>query len=91
MLAVMPGVTARSELHRLKVETDNAAGDVKAGLALQAQRLKCVGVLRTAPHQIAAATQAERDVAAHAAIVSGEIATTDLPGWRVHRRNRALA
>jgi len=85
MMAVMPAVTARGELHRLKVKTDNAAGHIDTGLALEAQRLKRVGVLRAAPQQIAAAADEERDVAADAAVVAGEIAAAEALGRCMHR------
>ena len=80
----MAAVTARCELHRLEVEADDAAGHIDAGLALQAERLKREGVLRTAPQQVAATADAERDVAAHAAVVAGEVAGADAPGRRMH-------
>ncbi len=85
MLAVMPAVTARGELHRLEVETDNAAGHVDAGLALNAQGLKREGILRAADQQVTAAADAERNVTAHAAVVAGKVAATDALGRCMHR------
>jgi DNA polymerase-3 subunit alpha len=65
-------------------EADNAAGHIHAGLALQAERLKREGVLRTAPQQVAAAAETERDIAADAAIVAGEVAAADTAGRRMN-------
>jgi hypothetical protein len=45
------------ESHRLEIEADNTAADVHAGLALQAERLKREGILRTTPEQVAAAAE----------------------------------
>ena len=72
-----------------KLEADDAAGYVHAGLALQAERLKREGILRTAPQQVAAAAEEERGVAAHTAVAAGEIARANAPGWRMHGPRKA--
>jgi hypothetical protein len=89
MTTMMPRMPARSEVSWLKVEANNTTGNVHPGLALQAERLKREGIGRTAEQQVAAAAQPERDVAAHAAVVAGEIAAADALGWRVHSPSEA--
>ena len=48
------------EPNRLQVDIRYAGRDVQAGLALQADRLQRVGILRTADQEIAAAADTDR-------------------------------
>ena len=55
------------------------AGDVQSGLALHAERLQRIGILRTADEEIAAEADADRGIGADAAIIAGKIAAADRP------------
>src|SRR5260370_37729428 len=84
-MPVMPVRTAGPEPHRLQFDIGDASGDVQPGLALHADRLQRVGILRTANQEIAAATDADRRVGTNAAVIAGEIAASDPGGPRVNR------
>src|SRR6202790_840034 len=84
---VMPviGPAAAADPPRFRLDFGDAARDVQAGLALHAERLQRVGVLRTADQEVAAATNPDRSVGADAAVIAGEIARSNPPGRRIHR------
>ena len=73
------------EPNRLQFDIRDAGRDIEPGLALQADRLQRVGILRTADQEIAAAADTDRRVGADAAIVAGEFAAAKPAGRRVHR------
>src|SRR5258708_12310926 len=84
-MPVMPVRTAGPEPHRLQFDIGDTSGDVQPGLALQADRVQRVGLLRTANQEIAAATDADGRVGADAAVIAGEIAASNPGGRRVDR------
>src|ERR1700754_2962988 len=86
MTDVMP---AAPERHRRQFEIGNPRRDVEPGLALYADRLQRVGILRTADQKIAPATDADRRVGADAAVIAGKIAASNPVGRRVHRPGQA--
>ena len=73
-MLVMPGSTAAPEPDRLQLDIGDAGRDVQAGLALHADRLQRVGILRTTDQEIAAEADADRGIGADAAIIAGEVA-----------------
>ena len=85
MPVLMPmGRTARVP-DRLQFEAGDAGGDVQAGLALHADRLQRVGILRSADQKITAAADTHGSIGAEAAIRAGEIAAPDPAVRRIHR------
>jgi hypothetical protein len=72
------------EPNRPQFEAGDTGGDVQPGLALHAERLQRVGILRPADQKIAAATDTDRGVGADATIIAGEIAASDPDGRRIH-------
>src|ERR1700733_867584 len=74
-----------SDLDRLQIDTGNSGRDVQPGLALHADRLQRVGILRTADQKITAEADADRGVGADAAVIARESAASN-PAFRcVHR------
>ena len=68
MMTVMTAmVNAPTEHDRLEVEIGDAGRDIQSGLALHAQRLQGVGILRTANQEVAAAADSDRRIGADAA------------------------
>ena len=74
-----------TDLDRLQIDTGNSGGDVQPGLALYADRLQRVGILRTADQKITAETDSDRGIGADAAVIAGELTTSNLAGRCVHR------
>src|SRR5471030_3168603 len=83
MPAIMPA--AMREPDRLQLDIGYSGRDVQPGLALQADRLQCVGIGRAADQEVAAAPDANRGVGANAAIIAGEIAASNPARRRIHR------
>src|SRR5882762_6719077 len=82
----MTGVMAtRPKLDRRQFKIGDPGRDIEPGLALHADRLQRIGILRTADQQVAAATDSHRRVSADAAVFSGEIVASKSVGWRVNR------
>ena len=52
VVTVMPARTVVAD--RLEIDAGNAGRDVEAGLALHADRLQCIGVVRTAEQEVTA-------------------------------------
>ena len=77
MTAVVIVTTRAADAHRLEVERGDAGGDVEAGLALHAERLQRVGILRTTDQEVAAAADADGRIGADAAIAAGEFAAAE--------------
>src|SRR5580700_514939 len=89
VMAVVPVRTAAAEPDRLQFDVGDACRDVQTGLALYADRLQCVGILRTADQEGAAAADADRRVGADAAIIAGEIAASYPVGRRINRPGKS--
>src|SRR5580704_7591193 len=85
MVIMMPAVTAMRELDRLQVDIGNAGRNVQPGLALHAERLQRVGILRTADQEVAAASDPYRRVGADPAVVARELAAPNPAARCVHR------
>src|ERR1700722_9136073 len=86
---MMVTIAAMREPHRLQFDVGHAGRDVEPGLALHADRLQRVGILRTADQEIAAAADPDRGVGADAAVIAGEIAAADPVGRGAHRPGQA--
>src|SRR3569623_1822817 len=84
MVTVTLGMTAMDVANRAQLEVHDTAGDVEAGLALQAEGLQREGVGRTANQEVAAAADADRGIAANAAVAAGQVTRTDLGGRGMH-------
>src|SRR5713226_478885 len=85
MAVIMPARTAAREADRLQLETGDAGRDVQPGLALHADWLQRIGIRRTADQKITAAADADRSVGADAAIIAGELTSSNSAGRRIHR------
>src|SRR5450432_4405995 len=85
VVMVMSERTAMGETDRLQFDIGNAGGDVQAGLALHADGLQRVGILRTADQKIAAAADPDRRVGADATVIARQIATSHPAGRRIDR------
>src|SRR5580704_14483948 len=83
MPVIMPAAVTGPE--RLQLDIGDTGGDVQSGLALHADRLQRVGILRTADQEITAATDADRRVGADAAVIAAEFAATDPSHRCIHR------
>src|SRR3981189_17963 len=81
----VPARPAGAGPERLQLDIGNSRRDVQPGLALHADRLQRVGILRTANQKVAAAADPDRRVGADATVIAREMATSDPPGRRVHR------
>src|SRR5882757_3536705 len=65
MMTVMQAMMDASAEHdRLEVEIGDAGRDIQAGLALHAQRLQGIGILRTANQEVAATADTDGGVGA---------------------------
>src|ERR1700716_1211204 len=82
---MVPNGSAAREPDLLQFEAGDAGGDVQAGLALHADRLQGVGILRPAEQKVTAPPDADRCIGADAAITAGEFAASDPAGRRIHR------
>src|SRR5262249_11412458 len=78
---------ARGVALRLILQRDlcNAAGDIEARTAFEAQGLEREGLLEAADEHIGADPDAHRGAAAHAAIIPGERSLADIGGRRENR------
>ena len=81
----VPARSARRKSERLQFEISDAGRDVQPGLALHAERLQCVGILRPADKKVAAATDPDRCIGADATVITREVAASNPAGRRVHR------
>ena len=79
----MMKTVARGNLDRLELKAGDAGCDVKAGLALHADRLQCIGIRRAADQEIAATADADRCSGANAARKCRR-ARRARTGWSVH-------
>src|SRR5579863_8196327 len=70
MVPVMPA----PELDRRQFDIRDAGRDIQPGLALHAERLQPVGILRTADQKVAAETDTDRRVGAQATVIAREFA-----------------
>jgi hypothetical protein len=70
--AVRPNI-----FNRLQCETDDAAGHVETGLALQTDRLEREGVGRASDEKVAAAADTDGSIAADAAVIAAQLARSD--------------
>ena len=70
---------------RLQLDVGDSGRDVQPGLALQADGLQRVSILRTANQEVAAAADFDRGIGADAAIVAGKLAASDPAHRRVDR------
>jgi hypothetical protein len=77
--------TAMRELDRLQFDIGDAGSDIQPGLALHADRLQRIGVLRPADQKIAAAADPDRCVGADATVIAREIAASNPAGRCIHR------
>jgi len=66
---MMVTIAAMREPHRLQFDVGHAGRNVEPGLALHADRLQRIGILRTADQEIAAAADPDRGVGADAAVM----------------------
>ena len=81
---MVPVPAAMPEFNRLEVEAGDARRHIQSGLALQADRLQSVGIVRATDQEIAAAANAYRRIGADAAIGAGEFAKAEPRGWCVN-------
>jgi hypothetical protein len=82
MVVIRP---AMPEPDWLQFDIGDAGRDIQPGLALHADRLQRVGMLRTADQKIAAETDANGSVGADPAIIARKLAASDPAGRRIHR------
>src|ERR1700730_9022087 len=85
MPARVPARTTVPKPDRLQLDIGNAGGDVQAGLALHADGLQRVGILRTADQKITAAADPARRVGADATVIARQIAASHPAGRRIDR------
>src|SRR5882724_5229452 len=86
MMTVMQAMMDASAEHdRLEVEIGDAGRDIQAGLALHAQRLQGIGILRTANQEVAATADTDGGVGADTAIAAREFAVPEPAVRRIHR------
>src|ERR1035437_2129688 len=85
----VPAIAAMRELDRLQFDIGYSGRDVQPGLALHADRLQRVGILRPPDQEVAAEPHPDRCVGADAAVIAGEIAVSDPAGRRVHRPSQS--
>ena len=78
--AMVPVMPRMAEPDRLQFDIGDSGRDVQAGLALHADRLQRVGILRTADQEVAAETDADRRIGADAAVIAGEFAASKPAG-----------
>src|ERR1700730_2615080 len=87
---VMPVMMmARTEPDRLQFDPGDAGRDVQPGLALHADRLQRVGIVRAGDQKIAAAADPDRRIGADAAVIAREIAAPDAAVRRIHRPGKS--
>ena len=70
VMTMMPVMMVRTaaEADWLQLDLGDAGGDVQPGLALHADRLQGIGILRTADEEVAAEADADRCVGADTAV-----------------------
>src|SRR5689334_3692489 len=68
---------------RLQLNIGNAGRDVQPGLALHADRLQRIGILRTADKEITAEADTDRRIGADAAVTAGKFAAADTADRRI--------
>ena len=76
----VPARTATCELDRLQFDIGDAGSDIQPGLALHADRLQRIGILRPADQKVAAAADPDRCVGADATVIAREIAASNPAG-----------
>ena len=81
----VPARTAMREPDRLQFDIGDADSDVQPGLALHADGLQRVGILRPADQKVAAAADPDRCVGADATAIAREIAASNPAGRCIHR------
>ena len=84
VMVIMSAVAVTHVPDRHKLDACDSGGDVQSGLALQADGLQPIGILRTTDEEIAAETNPDRRVGADAAIVAGKFAASKPVGRRIH-------
>src|SRR3984957_3720806 len=71
--------------HRRQFDIGNSGRAVQPGLALHADGLECIGILRTADQKVATESGPDRRVGADAAVISREFAAFKPEGRCAHR------
>src|ERR1700704_603577 len=81
----VPTRTAMREPYRLQFDISDTGSDIQPGLALHADGLQRIGILRPADQKVAAAADSDRCVGADAPVIASEIAASNPGGGCVHR------
>jgi len=85
MVMHVPARTAMRKPDRLQFDISDTGRDVQPGLALHADGLQRIGILRSADQKVAAAAEPDRCVGADATVIAGEVAASNPAGRCVHR------
>src|SRR6266704_1717117 len=84
MVMHVPTRTALRKPDRLQFDIGDTGSDIQPGLALHADRLQRIGILRPADQKVAAAADPDRCVGADATVIAGEISASNPAGRCVH-------